>query len=692
MTWLDRQIRKRYGYRGQHPPTLVPLPGWLEIPRPDAVDAAVRLLMIRPRAKRPYIRSVAIVAEGPPGAHGFGLAVVARMVCADQRVRRRFGEQIWWVTAGPETRDKPGTAAARHQRNVRLAGKSMSFDGELWSAAEDRVLDMYRCLLLVVDAVPADAEYKGGLLSGRPGHVHLVTTMDRAGIPSRADAVAVDAVTIERAVRDALRTRAGRLPAGGAERLAELGIFAEGTKIPVELVRMLWRSTAAMGPDDSAALCRRLAELSLLHLHPDATVAVDPVVRSIGRLDLGEGRLTELNAALVDDLAGRLPQAGPLAGSVPDRAWWRLADPEGYLCRHLVSHLLDAGRQTRAGLLAGDLRWVTQRLVRGGLVAPFRDLTLVAQATSTTAPTSANRAVELRAGLAENGPLLDPTVPPEAVLDILLYRLHHHPGWGGQARALQATMDRPILVNLPPDHPLAGPPPGSGASAWDVDLSLDGSLLAVTSGGSTVTCLDLGTGRRRHLECSRRESAGRVEFSPDGSWLAVRTTHATGGWGVEDPPASTYVYVFDVRTGNRRFTLTGGYARQILSFAVGLDSSWLFTHAEDGDRAWDARTGQQLVTVPASGMRPPRDSLRTETTSPDGAWRARVHENELRLEDVAHDRPGPMMRLGPSRHDRVNGTLWLPGEGNLLAYGLTGLHFFQVRRPAGPVTGRDRGR
>jgi hypothetical protein len=82
----------------------------------------------------------------------------------------------------------------------------------------------------------------------------------------------------------------------------------------------------------------------------------------------------------------------------------------------------------------------------------------------------------------------------------------------------------------------------------------------------------------------------------------------------------------------------------------------------------------------------------TAAMSPDGAWRATVHDNELRLWDVVHDRPGPMMRLGPSRHDRMNGTLWLAGESTLLAYGQTGLHFFQVRRPAGPVTDRDRER
>ncbi|GAB3966594.1 hypothetical protein V1634_30410 [Plantactinospora veratri] len=695
MDRLDRKLRRERGYRRQVLPGPPPLPEWLDLAPPEAVREAVRLLLSR--TTRRETRGVALVPDGPTEVAGYGLSVLARLVCADRRIRRRFAGRTWWLTAGPGARDKPGTAVRRHRRNVGLAGAPVPYaDGE-WSAEEDRILDMYRRLLVVVDGVPAGADDASRLLVRGRARTSLVTMPDRNTLSGWVRVVPADAAAVERSVRAALRTRTGLLPPGGAERLAELGVFAEAAEIPLPLVETVWRTTAGMSPAETAALCRRLVELSLIRPAPDRVASparspdagygfgrlvVDPVVRAIGRLDLGEQRLAEANTGLVAALAGRLPRAEALAGTAPDPAWWCLDGTEGYLWPHLVGHLLDAGALAEARLLAGDLRWVGERLLREGPVGPVADLTGVAQRTARrpvpveagtgdTAPGIGS----LRQGLTKIAPLLGPTDPPEAVRDVLLYHLQHHPGWGDQAEAVQAGLGRPVLVKRSAGDALVRALAGS-SGAWDVDLSADGALLAVAGGQPVASWLRLADPGWRSSHFGRREVARRVCLSPDGSWLAVWTSDGLVSAGPEDPPSATYVHVVDTATGELRFRLTGWYRHQILSLAAGADSSWLFTSAEDGDRAWDAVTGQLLPSLPGGGTRPQPD--RTATTSPDGRWRATVHDNELRLQDLLRDRPGPMLRLAADRYDRLSGTVWLPDSG-LLAYGPPGVFLCEIR-------------
>lgn len=87
------------------------VPEWV-ISRPLELVAIVRALAGR--------RGAAVgITTGLHGAGGFGKTTLALMACADQRVRRRFGGRVYFVTLGRDVRD-PAAVAAKINDLIRL--------------------------------------------------------------------------------------------------------------------------------------------------------------------------------------------------------------------------------------------------------------------------------------------------------------------------------------------------------------------------------------------------------------------------------------------------------------------------------------------------------------------------------------------------------------------------------------------
>ncbi|MCL3999073.1 NB-ARC domain-containing protein, partial [Streptomyces lavenduligriseus] len=181
------------------------------------------------------------------------------------------------------------------------------------------------------------------------------------------------------AIRATVEAATGLLPQGGMERFAELAIFAEDEAVPLPLIARLWQRTGGLGERASRELCAQLAGLSLLSLTRDdgGRISLHDVIRDYLLSAQDPTRLAALHGELVDAVADGLPEAAPPSAGAPagHPAWWELTD--GYLQDHLIEHFVAAGRTELAEVIASDLRWVEERLVRHGANAPQRDLAQV---------------------------------------------------------------------------------------------------------------------------------------------------------------------------------------------------------------------------------------------------------------------------------------------------------------------------
>ncbi|WP_158715627.1 NB-ARC domain-containing protein [Streptomyces sp. NRRL S-481] len=233
-----------------------------------------------------------------------------------------------------------------------------------------------------------------------------------------------DPLARSQAVAASVEASTGLLPAGGSDRFAELGIFAEDEPVPVPVVAALWRESSGLPEDRSRALCVDLARLGLVSLDPlrGGSISVNGPIREHLRNVLRPDGLMKANGHLVDAAAASLPADPAAAVDTPDpgRAWWRLRDD--YLIDHLVYHLLAAGRVSDAEAVAGDLRWVGIRLAQRGPTAPWNDLIRINTAHTRPLARSVARAVRL----------LDPTDPPRALISFLHTHPDAHPHWQAQ--------------------------------------------------------------------------------------------------------------------------------------------------------------------------------------------------------------------------------------------------------------------
>jgi hypothetical protein len=133
-------------------PLSVPLPPELQVPewvvdRPAELVAVVKALIGAPAG-------TVGITTGLYGAGGFGKTTLAQMVCADRRVRRRFGGRVYLVTVGRDVRGAAAVAAKVNDVIKLVAGEDATFTDPLiagkWLGS---LLDVGPRRLLVLDDV-----------------------------------------------------------------------------------------------------------------------------------------------------------------------------------------------------------------------------------------------------------------------------------------------------------------------------------------------------------------------------------------------------------------------------------------------------------------------------------------------------------------------------------------------------------
>ena len=178
-------------------PSRVPLPPELEVPgwvvgRPAELGTVVGALVGGQAG-------MVGITTGLYGAGGFGKTTLARMVCADRRVRRWFGGRVYLVTVGRDVRGAAAVAAKVNDVIRRVAGEAVAFtDPQQAGQHLGSLLDAGPRRLLVLDDV-WEAEQLAPFTEGGKKCARLVTTRVPELVAGRGTAVRVDQMSPQQA-------------------------------------------------------------------------------------------------------------------------------------------------------------------------------------------------------------------------------------------------------------------------------------------------------------------------------------------------------------------------------------------------------------------------------------------------------------------------------------------------------------
>lgn len=585
------------------------------------------------------------LTTGLQGAGGFGKTTLAKAVCADERVRRRFPTVVF-VTLGGDLRGGPRIAAKAAEVIRLVTGEEALFheDPALAGAQLGRALDGLRGpLLLVLDDVWSEAQLAPFLVGGR-NCVRLVTTRIPAALPDDASRVLVDRMTDDQA-RAVLTTGLDLTDAQVAALLAVTG----GWPLLLRLVNRLLAAETATGLTTADACAQTLA---LLRAAGPAGADLGSGAHPLGLDDPAEREkavraTVEASVRLLSESAGereRLLELGVFAEDevIPVElvcALWR--ESAGYeplrsraLCRRLrdvaLVGLTDSGGLVlhdvirdylRAELGAGRLTAAHADLVAGARPAPaptpwwelpdgylhdhlVRHLVEAGLTDEAEALVGDLRWVELRlrqrdASAPFNDARLVPT--PAAArraseLSAVGHLLAPEDGWAGRAAVLYSRLggqrhwaeqaeERAALLPGPVLVNQGPPPDLSGSSVVRV-LPTEGPAMGVglSPDGRTVTTVDGLYVRQRDVD------SGRVL------------------WEREFVPL---------------YTLQEESAQIGSNYALSADGRW-FVHVRRGRAlVWEVATENERV-APC-----PPDALVSVAVSPDGEWVACCFEDEV---------------------------------------------------------------
>ncbi|MGI5328614.1 NB-ARC domain-containing protein [Actinomadura nitritigenes] len=386
----------------------------------------------------------------------------------------------------------------------------------------------------------------------------------------------------QRAVRATVEYSLETLGATFRARYLELGVFAEDTLVPLDVVTALWGATAGLDPQECDALAARFAENSLVRMH-GGELELHDVLRDYARSQLEDA--ASVHRALVERL-----RTGE---------WWDLGP--GYLLRYLAHHLSAAGLAGELDELVIDVRWLDTKIKALGPAAAISDLRFAA----------APEAGLVHAALVQSAHLLEPAVPASVLSSTLLSRLRMLvPELSGRidghlARGTSLLEARWPLPDLP-DPRLVRQFTWHTGRVTGLTFAPDGSWLASVDelGGLrlwTPSGADLGTAQ---LDVPGPRPAD-VRIGPDGSWLIVAT---------EDGEA--HLYAAD---GEHLADLGAAHPGGLAAWSAARDGAWLATLGRTGTvRCWTSR-GTRLA-----GPGRPRAGTMGLAVAPDGSWLAAV--------------------------------------------------------------------
>jgi len=612
------------------PPPLPEMPNWV-IDRPVEMATVLKAVLAD--------NTTVGITTGLTGAGGFGKTILARMVCADQRVRRRFGGRVYLVTVGRDVRGAAAISAKVNDVIKLVTGEDATFtDPQLAGRRLGALLDSGPPRLLVLDDV-WEPEQLTPFIEGGRGYARLVTTRVPGLLAGRGTRVQVDQMSQKQA--RALLT-AG-LP--GLDSAVAEGLLAETGRWPLllRLVNKILADYAQMAADVSGQ-----GEMLLERLRSAGPAVVDDLTGATAReLDVGEpqqrARAVRATIGASTNLLGR--------GDAERFAELSVFIEDEVIPFNLVAQLW----QATAGL--DDLQ-------ASEVCARLAQLALVSQVAGPDHGITLHDVVRdfLRAELGQprltelNGMLLDavaknlPVASPLSPLDLNSTRV----AWWDLDHDNRYLWDHLI------EHLLDAGRPGD-AEAVAADLRWVGTR--VERFGPAAPAADLfavSTPRAARLRAVLARTAhllapteperavvdilhSRVASDPDwGPQVAAlrticRRPRLVNRWSLPDPADPVLQRVLTGHTG------------QVNTVTAAPDGSWLATGGNDGTvRIWDVATGQERATLVHRTRR--TDWVNAVAIAPDGSWLATGgSDGTVRIWDVATGQ----QRATLSRRERV---------------------------------------
>jgi WD40 repeat protein len=630
------------------------VPGWV-VDRPAEAGQVVTALMAG--GGRPVG-----ITTGLHGAGGFGKTTLARMVCADRRVRHRFRGGIFLVTVGRDVRGAAAVAAKVNEMIKAVAGEAATFtDPDLAGTRLGALLDAGPRRLLVVDDV-WEAGQLAPFTAGGRSCARLVTTRVPGLLGGEAVAVRVDQMSAE---------QAERLLTDGLPPLDPLvvrGLLAVSGRWPL-LLRLVNKILADAGRTgaDMAAVAARLLE----RLREGGPAVVDDL-RGDGAKGLDVGQPDQRAQAVRATVEASTSLLGPhdaqrfaeLSVFVEDevipfglaaRLWHAMAGLDELEAARVCGRLAELGLvmayhadDRRGGITLHD---VVRDFLRGELgnqrlIELHGVLLDAAAAALPTSDASTMQGMPVRTawwGLGQGDRYLldhliehllgaDRSVEAEDVASDLRWVAARLLAFGPAAPAADLSLiDTPRASRLAAvlarsAHLLAPAEPAQ--AVVDVLCSRVGDD---PEWGPQVTALqDRTTGpklvnrwplpdvpdpavRRVILAGDQRVNA--LAVAPDGSWLVTGSSDGT-------------VRILDAATGQVRVAFAG-HRKAVNAVAIAPDGSWLATCGWDKKmRLWDPATGTEQAGIACNDTSP-------VAIAPDGSWLAIGIRLRIRIWDTA---------------------------------------------------------